>query len=234
MEQSQWVRLRLDRPDSSIRLTRRPRISQIERSTEATGGSLEVAGADAAGAARTIADNDAVTLDPTGQNLEEVNRANGREPNDGSLYDCNICLDTAKNAVVTMCGHLYCWPCLHQWLLTRPSRKVCPVCKSVISAEKVIPLYGRNSAQHNDPRYIGPPRPRGQRTEPAPAFFGVGGGFLFFGIGGLPFGFLTSNNFRRPVNRGRNNAQLQNGDEELLSKLFLCFAFILIGWLLFS
>ena len=27
---------------------------------------------------------------------------------------CNICLDTARDAVVSMCGHLFCWPCLHQ------------------------------------------------------------------------------------------------------------------------
>ena len=28
-----------------------------------------------------------------------------------------------------MCGHLFCWPCLHQWLETRPNRQICPVCK---------------------------------------------------------------------------------------------------------
>ena len=71
---------------------------------------------------------------------------------------CNICLDTARDAVVSMCGHLFCWPCLHQvlnnltfvlflepstltqlyshcvkhstqWLETRPNRQICPVCK---------------------------------------------------------------------------------------------------------
>ncbi|KAJ3275115.1 hypothetical protein HDV01_001254 [Terramyces sp. JEL0728] len=29
------------------------------------------------------------------------------------LFECNICLDTASNPVVTMCGHLYCWPCFY-------------------------------------------------------------------------------------------------------------------------
>ena len=30
------------------------------------------------------------------------------------LFQCNICLDVARDAVVSMCGHLFCWPCLHQ------------------------------------------------------------------------------------------------------------------------
>ena len=34
-------------------------------------------------------------------------------------FECNICLDVASDAVISMCGHLFCWPCLHQWLETR-------------------------------------------------------------------------------------------------------------------
>ena len=26
-----------------------------------------------------------------------------------SCFECNICLDTACNPVVTQCGHLFCW-----------------------------------------------------------------------------------------------------------------------------
>ena len=47
-------------------------------------------------------------------------------------FECNICLDTASDAVISMCGHLFCWPCLHQWLETRPQRQICPVCKAGI------------------------------------------------------------------------------------------------------
>ena len=50
-----------------------------------------------------------------------------------------------------MCGHLFCWPCLHQWLETRPQRQICPVCKAGIGRDKVVPLYGRDGDQ-KDPR----------------------------------------------------------------------------------
>jgi len=36
-----------------------------------------------------------------------------------SGFECNICLDVASDAVISMCGHLFCWPCIHQWLETR-------------------------------------------------------------------------------------------------------------------
>jgi E3 ubiquitin-protein ligase RNF5 len=87
--------------------------------------------------------------------------------NANSQYECNICLDTARDAVISMCGHLFCWPCLHKWLETRPNNQTCPVCKSAISREKVIPLYGRNCSDKKDPRDKIPPRPQGQRSEPA-------------------------------------------------------------------
>ncbi|KAF6720599.1 E3 ubiquitin-protein ligase RNF5 [Oryzias melastigma] len=90
----------------------------------------------------------------------------GESERDRATFECNICLDTARDAVISMCGHLFCWPCLHQWLETQPSRQQCPVCKAGISREKVIPLYGRGSSSQEDPRLKTPPRPQGQRTEP--------------------------------------------------------------------
>jgi len=31
------------------------------------------------------------------------------EDRGGSQYECNICLETAVEPVVTFCGHLFCW-----------------------------------------------------------------------------------------------------------------------------
>ncbi|KAH8409146.1 hypothetical protein KR009_009325 [Drosophila setifemur] len=157
-----------------------------------------------------------------------------------SLYECNICLDTAKDAVVSMCGHLFCWPCLHQWLLTRPNRKLCPVCKAAVDKDKVIPLYGRNSTRQEDPRNKVPPRPAGQRTEPEPApgfnGFGFGDGFhMSFGIGAFPFGFITTSlNFGEPRPAAANRGTTQYEDEQTLSKLFLYLALLCVAWLLFA
>lgn len=115
-------------------------------------------------------------------------------------FECNICLDVAKDAVVSMCGHLFCWPCLHQWLETRPNQQLCPVCKSAISSEKVIPLYGRGG-NDSDPRQKVPPRPRGQRTEEPNHSFpnfhwggegGQGGVQFSLGIGVFPLAFMAS------------------------------------------
>lgn len=105
----------------------------------------------AAGAAATPSSSSGSNENNTTNN---TSNDKDKDQNDESMYECNICLDTAKDAVVSMCGHLFCWPCLHQWLLTRPNRKLCPVCKAAVDKDKVIPLYGRNSARQEDPRWV--------------------------------------------------------------------------------
>ncbi|GLD74065.1 E3 ubiquitin-protein ligase RNF185 isoform X1 [Lates japonicus] len=158
-----------------------------------------------------------------------------------STFECNICLDTAKDAVISLCGHLFCWPCLHQWLETRPNRQVCPVCKAGISRDKVIPLYGRGSTGQQDPRERTPPRPQGQRPEPEnrggfQGFgFGDGGFQMSFGIGAFPFGiFATAFN----INDGRPPPAApgtpQHMDEQFLSRLFLFVALVIMFWLLIA
>lgn len=68
---------------------------------------------------------------------------------DHDSFECNICLDSANEPVVTFCGHLYCWPCIYKWLHVKSSaieedqQPNCPVCKAKISAGSLIPLYGR-------------------------------------------------------------------------------------------
>ncbi|KAL6911735.1 hypothetical protein ACP4OV_000540 [Aristida adscensionis] len=77
----------------------------------------------------------------------------------GGCFDCNICLDPAAEPVVTLCGHLYCWPCIYEWLRpddddgdagaagTRsPARRQCPVCKAAVSPDALVPLYGRGGS----------------------------------------------------------------------------------------
>lgn len=138
-----------------------------------------------------------------------------------------------------MCGHLFCWPCLHTWLETRPNRQCCPVCKSAISRDKVVPLYGRGNTKQEDPRNKKvPPRPAGQRQEPEPAGFqglgfGDGGFHMSFGIGAFPFGFFTSTfNIGEPRPGPAQRGTAQYEDEQYLSKVFIWVALIFLLWLI--
>lgn len=73
--------------------------------------------------------------------------------NEGGCFDCNICLESAYEPVVTICGHLYCWPCIYKWLHLQMSEdesnqeeQTCPVCKANISQASLVPLYGRGTS----------------------------------------------------------------------------------------
>jgi len=167
--------------------------------------------------------------------------SNANNEQDQRNFECNICLDTAKDAVVSMCGHLFCWPCLHQWLETRPQRQLCPVCKAGISKEKVIPLYGRGNTSQQDPREKLPPRPQGQRSEPENSTgfggFGFGDGSfqMSFGIGAFPFGFFASSfNFNDGRPAAPSPGSSQHSEEHFLSKVFLWVAMLFIFWLIMA
>uniref|UniRef100_A0A3P8RRI2 E3 ubiquitin-protein ligase RNF185 n=1 Tax=Amphiprion percula TaxID=161767 RepID=A0A3P8RRI2_AMPPE len=152
---------------------------------------------------------------------------------DRATFECNICLDTATDAVISMCGHLFCWPCLHQWLETRPSRQQCPVCKAGISREKVIPLYGRGSSSQEDPRYD-THLDREQSILNSIMFQGFRdtGFHMSFGIGAFPFGFYTTVfNTNDPFHRA-GNGNLNNGNNNWQDSLFLFVAIFFFFWLL--
>ncbi|CAG8529417.1 12973_t:CDS:2 [Gigaspora rosea] len=88
----------------------------------------------------------------------------------GSEYECNICFDTASSPVLTLCGHLFCWPCLHQWLEAQSQNPLCPVCKAGCGQDKVIPIYGRGK-EAKDPRYGQRPQPQRDINQPGTQFF---------------------------------------------------------------
>ncbi|XP_057449430.1 uncharacterized protein LOC130740762 [Lotus japonicus] len=120
----------------------------------------------------------------------------GNSPNDAGDFECNICFELAQDPVITLCGHLFCWPCLYRWLHHHSQSQECPVCKALIQEEKLVPLYGRGKAP-TDPRtksYPGmeiPRRPSGQRpqTAPPPPPPGAANPFGSYGFG-LMGGFI--------------------------------------------
>lgn len=81
------------------------------------------------------------TVDPTGNNQTEG-------------FDCNICLDSVHDPVITLCGHLYCWPCIYKWIHYKSvsnenqekQTPQCPVCKTQVSQQTLVPLYGRGQS----------------------------------------------------------------------------------------
>eukprot|EP00250_Pteridium_aquilinum_P014466 c22011_g1_i1 orf=564-2171(+) len=80
----------------------------------------------------------------------ESSQQSGKKTEAGVHFECNICLEMATEPVVTCCGHLFCWPCLYQWLHLHSSQKECPVCKGVLSDDVITPIYGRGTTQDTD------------------------------------------------------------------------------------
>lgn len=93
--------------------------------------------------------------DFNGKNSDSIEKWNSisspvdkSDNNSSSDFECNICLDSVHEPVVTICGHLFCWPCIYKWInFQNPSTEIkepqCPVCKTEVSQRTLIPLYGR-------------------------------------------------------------------------------------------
>ncbi|KAF9346739.1 hypothetical protein BGX26_001750 [Mortierella sp. AD094] len=160
------------------------------------------------------------------------------EPN--AEFSCNICFDTSVSPVLTLCGHLFCWSCLHQWLDAQRQNPTCPVCKAGCEQDKVIPIYGRGREQV-DPRSTTPKRPAGQRPEPLrnpnQAGFTLGAGQVTF-TGTMippfmfsPFGIQYGGSYTG--NMGPNGA-VQTPMQAYVSRLFFMLGtLILVGILLY-
>ncbi|WCJ30738.1 E3 ubiquitin-protein ligase RMA1H1 [Euphorbia peplus] len=84
------------------------------------------------------------------------------DENNSSGFDCNICLDSVQDPVVTLCGHLYCWPCIYKWLHfqtdspeyeeeQQQQQQQCPVCKAEVSEGTLVPLFGRGQTTKQPP-----------------------------------------------------------------------------------
>ncbi|XP_062179999.1 uncharacterized protein LOC133884561 [Phragmites australis] len=92
-----------------------------------------------------------------------------------AMFECNICFEMAAEPVVTSCGHLFCWPCLYQWLHVHSSHKECPVCKGEVTEGNLTPIYGRGNSGSDTEKKVAedgntsgpkiPPRPHGNRLE---------------------------------------------------------------------
>lgn len=168
-----------------------------------------------------------------------------------SKFECSICLDTATSPVVSLCGHLFCWPCIYRWMESgTAASQTCPVCKAQISRDSLIPLYGRGEEKGSDPRETIPERPAGRREEPPPqqqqqqfgggapgwnVSFGFGAPFLFpfFGVGFDNFG-LHQQQQQRNYARMRPPQTLEQQRATTVSRVMLMLGFLALFLLMFT
>ncbi|CAH1423615.1 unnamed protein product [Lactuca virosa] len=69
--------------------------------------------------------NDESSLKKWNSSSNSIDESNN-VPSDN--FDCNIYLDTVQDPVVTLCGHLYCWPCIYKWIdLSHKVNPLCPI-----------------------------------------------------------------------------------------------------------
>jgi len=49
-------------------------------------------------------------------------------------YNCQLCLE-ATATTATLCGHLFCWSCLSEWLRVKPQ---CPFCREYVPPSRIV------------------------------------------------------------------------------------------------
>lgn len=108
----------------------------------------------------------ALEMDLDSKNTD--NSGGGGDDDSGGFFDCNICLDMARDPILTCCGHLFCWSCFYQLSYVDSSAKECPVCKGEVTDSSITPIYGNGKNQPVLKLESGvkiPPRPRARRVE---------------------------------------------------------------------
>lgn len=98
----------------------------------------------------------------------KTDEGGGEVDESGGFFDCNICLEMARDPILTCCGHLFCWSCFYQLSYVDSSAKECPVCKGEVTDSSITPIYGNGKNQPVSKLESGvkiPPRPRARRVE---------------------------------------------------------------------
>lgn len=87
----------------------------------------------------------AENLSPMSNSLN-IDKGSSNEPL--NVFHCYICMEPPKKPVAGVCGHIFCWPCIYQWLEDEP--KPCPICRHLLDKDQnIIPLY--SGGNHVEP-----------------------------------------------------------------------------------
>ena len=141
----------------------------------------------------------------------------------GNNFECTICLDTAKEPVLTKCGHMFCWPCIYNWIDSKGGKAKCPNCKNEITKDDLIPVYSNTENKDNTNRFKNiPKRPKAERNPNSDNDDSNNQGFFNFGFNSFSFGgffpfmgmgmnFNNNNNqYENDYNNSTNNNQRQS------------------------
>ena len=71
---------------------------------------------------------------------EEISSAT-REEHEGaaSTGQCMLCFESRKVPTAAVCGHIFCWECIRDWLLRE---RFCPLCRHECRPAELVPLVG--------------------------------------------------------------------------------------------
>ncbi|XP_076439578.1 peroxisome biogenesis factor 10-like [Babylonia areolata] len=56
---------------------------------------------------------------------------------------CSLCLGPRRRSTLTMCGHLFCWDCIHQWCREKAE---CPLCREQFPPHRLVALQNYDPA----------------------------------------------------------------------------------------